>query len=157
MKKSKLKEIEQRIAKDVDKVFHHHPHQKEKPMADPKEQVPDQASMNRTTDSVQQPPGGDVTEVMSKDPKANIINQAEADSQKKRSAATTGLVPEPDPNYKFEIEQGAHKVIAKVEKGLTYNYHVVCEYCAWEGRYLYQEEAEDAAKDHLQRKFPRRG
>jgi hypothetical protein len=162
-KSSKLKEFINHEKKELDNLLHHGHHptkmEVEKEMAsnEVKDNFPDDASMNRTTDPVQQPPGGQVTEVMSKDPQANILNAAEAGAQAKRGAATTGLVPEPDPNYTFEIEQAPHKLTVKVEKGLTYNYHVVCQYCGWEGRYLYQEEAEDAAKDHLQRKFPRRG
>lgn len=98
---------------------------------------------------------GQVTQAGSTDVAANTLNQAEAKEQANMREGAGGIKVPLD--YHFMVEQGRHKVTAVVEQGLNYNFHVVCEGCDWEGRYLTKDTAEEEARDHLVRKFPSRG
>lgn len=102
-----------------------------------------------------QVPGGQVTEVHKKDAESNILNQAEAAQQAHVREGVGGIKIPLD--YNYSIEQGSHKLTVSVENGLSYNFHVVCSGCDWEGRYLTQSAAESAAQEHLALKFPIRG
>lgn len=125
------------------------------PTAPPPQKQPDPVIKTPVTATVTQPPGGAVTHATKTEAEANIINQAEAAQQAKvREGVGDVKIPT---DYKFMIEQGIHKVTISVENGMDYNFHVVCAGCAWEGRYLHQDVAEDAAKMHLEIKFPVRG
>lgn len=94
---------------------------------------------------------GQVTQASS----TSTVNQAEAQQQANMRVGTDGIQVPID--YNFSVEQGNHKVTVVVEQGLNYNFYDLCEGCAWEGRYLHQDAAEDAAKEHLAIKFPSRG
>ena len=122
-------------------------------MADLKDLFPSQASMNAVTESVQQPPGGKVTEVHDKSVEANTINQAEASQQEmKQAIAVEAKEAEvTDSSYYYEIENAHHKVVVRPVSGpYNYNFHAKCA-CHWEGRYLTSGEAEEGAKRHISR------
>ena len=128
--------------------------------------VPDTSSMNRVVDPAQQPPGGEnVTPAHDPQPAANILNAGEAREQALRQAATE-LTKEKeeqakhhehdgDPAYKFEISNATHHVRILPEQGLSYSYKAICT-CAWQGRFMTTELAEETAKKHLARSIPRR-
>lgn len=106
------------------------------------------------TASVQQPPGGSVTEVTKKAPEANIVNQAEAPKQAAKQAdAKAKVQSDYDPDYEFILEYATHKLTIKPEQGLNYNYHGICT-CAWEERQLTKIQAEAGAYRHIDAHFP---
>ena len=117
-------------------------------MVDINDLMPKAGDINKVTETIQQPPGGNVTEVHDKSEEANILNQAEAEQQAIQQAATE---TQPlDKDYIYTIEQGHHKVIIVPQQGLTYNYFAHCQ-CHWEGRFLTSSDAENAAKSHISR------